>query len=163
MVEQNAVDKEGDDSAQRAFPEAVVQVCPCPVAPVTWAQAASSQQAAQAWVLVAGLQHRPRCMLNRFPAEADTSMPLLQLCLSKGLVKREPLREAIEKLEGKAALQLGAKLTVKAWTDPAFKVRACWVVQAWPRDNSRECVLASLQGVCADTVARQLLCALVTC
>ena len=28
-VEQNAVDKEGDDSAQRKFPEAFIKVCAC--------------------------------------------------------------------------------------------------------------------------------------
>lgn len=46
----------------------------------------------------------------------------LQLCLDKGLATEEALRKGVETLESKAAMNLGAKLTALAWTDPAFKV-----------------------------------------
>ena len=47
---------------------------------------------------------------------------MLQLILAKGLTTAEDLRAAVDKLESKAKDNIGARITVKAWTDPAFKV-----------------------------------------
>ena len=46
----------------------------------------------------------------------------MQVCLDKKLTTAEELRAAAEQLEARPGSNLGAKLTVKAWTDPAFKV-----------------------------------------
>ena len=48
----------------------------------------------------------------------------MQVCLDKKLTTAEELRAAAEQMEARPGLNLGARLTVKAWTDPAFKVRA---------------------------------------
>lgn len=47
----------------------------------------------------------------------------MQVCLDKKLTTAEELRAAAEQMEARPGLNLGARLTVKAWTDPAFKVR----------------------------------------
>ena len=51
----------------------------------------------------------------------------LQVCLDKKLTTAEDLRAAAEQLEARSGSNLGAKLTVRAWTDSAFKVAACLV------------------------------------
>ena len=70
---------------------------------------------------LAGAQCRPHMMgVRTAPHEMSG---VLQLCLDKKLTSAEDLRAAAEQLEARPGLNLGAKLTVKAWTDPAFRVR----------------------------------------
>ena len=186
VVEQNAVDKEGDDSAQRRFPEAFIQVlqqrchqpvpsqgrcralhvAECPAArkahlsicselcmlhnaqlharltSASDLSAISMEEATRAlpqllWLQALALPEimhgQPRaassmCSVQSPCEEAGSCSPalqpsVLQLCLGKKLTSAEDLRVAAEQMEARPGLNLGAKLTVKAWTDPAFKVR----------------------------------------
>ena len=66
----------------------------------------------------------------RTPAAWSALITPVQVCLDKKLTTAEDLRAAAEQLEARSGSNLGAKLTVKAWTDPAFKVAAC-LVQAY--------------------------------
>ncbi|KAI9006877.1 nitrile hydratase [Hyaloraphidium curvatum] len=76
-------------------------------------------------------QHLPRVQIERVAVEreGEPSVPqrfaeaLIAACLETGVVDREALRTAVERVDMAGAKGEGGRIVAKAWTDPEFKAR----------------------------------------
>ena len=55
--------------------------------------------------------------------DVDFGIHSVQICLEKGLVTAEGLRQMVEEIQMAGHQGHGQKLVAHAWTDPAFKAR----------------------------------------